>query len=756
MSHLESDVPDVRGELDLVGVLDVLLSYRWLILAVTLAFAILGTAYAFLAHPTYQADLMVQVEDSPDASAAKGLLGDVSSLFDVKSSAAAEAQILASRLVVSRAVDRLKSYIEVRPKRFPLIGDLVSRLSSGIRTPGLLGIGGYAWAQEGASVERFDVPRDFEGDKFWLTMERDGGWSLSGSDLDAPLRGKVGVESRFSTPAGRLTLLVTSFDAFAGTRFRLIRNSRTETIQNLQAGLDVQEKVKQSGVINATLNGDDADIVQRTLHEIGEQYVRQNIERKSADAAQSLSFLDVQMPQLKRQLEAAEDRYTEMRNRSQTVDLPEEAKLVLQQASESKTQLLLLQQKKDELSTRFNPAHPGIKAIDRQIAAMKVHQSGFETQIKRLPDMQQAVARLMLDVRVDTELYTALLNNAQQLQLVKAGKIGSVRLVDNAIVPEDPVKPKRPLVIGASLLLGLVAGIGVAFSRDLLFGGVSSPEEIERSTGLSVYATVPVTQSQRSLYRAIESRTRGAHLLARISPDDPAVESLRSFRTALRFSQVGSQAKVMLFTGAEPSAGKSFISVNLAAVLATAGKRVAIVDADLRRGYLNQYFGLGRESGLSELLSGERRLDETIRPDVVEDVDFISTGALPPNPGELLLSTRVPELIESLKSRYDYVLIDAPPVLAAADALLLAQYSDVVMLVARASQTRIADMRESVKRITHAELKTTGVVLNGVVPQLGGYGGKHGYYRYVQHDYGPRQNGSVRRLSEVLRRWGRG
>ena len=239
MSSTTGDRPETQDEIDLVAVIDTVVSNRWSILLVTAVFALLGAAWAFLSHPQYQADILVQVEESPDASAATGLLGNVSSLFDVKSSAAAEAQIITSRLVVARSVDALRLYIDASPKRFPLVGEFVSRFNQGVTRAGVAGIGGYAWGQENVDVARFDVPKPLEGDKFSLTLEAAGRYRLSGSGLEQPVSGQVGVESVFSTDSGPITLQVTAVDAQPGTGFTLVRNSRIDTINDLQNKLDV-------------------------------------------------------------------------------------------------------------------------------------------------------------------------------------------------------------------------------------------------------------------------------------------------------------------------------------------------------------------------------------------------------------------------------------------------------------------------------------------------------------------------------------
>jgi tyrosine-protein kinase Etk/Wzc len=755
MMSAHGDRPDNQTEFDVVALLDTIVSNRFLILFVTLSIVSVAAAWSFLAHPLYQADIMVQIEDSPGTNTPTSIVGDIGSLFDMKSSAAAETQILASRLVVSNTVDTLHLYVDATAKRFPVVGDFVSRFNRGTAKPGVFGVGGYAWGQEKIDVSQFDVPSDFEDDKFSLTVETGGRYRFSGADLDRPMDGQIGATSTFTTAYGPIVLTVDATNAQPGTRFTLIRHSRLKTINDLQSALDVQEKVKQSGVIIAKLTGGDPEALRRTLQEIGNQYARQNIERKSADAAQSLSFLHTQLPVLKTRLDAAEERYTAMRNASGTVDLPEEAKISLQQSAEAKTALLTLQQKRAELATRFGSAHPGMVAMDRQIAALRQQQDALDRSLARLPDLQQQTARLMLDVKVDTDLYTTLLNNAQQLELVKAGKVGSVRIVDTPVVPEEPVKPKRPMVIAAGALVGLVIGLVCAFVRDLLFSGVTTADEIERGIGLDVLASIPLSAAQGALNRHGSSGVSSPHLLAEKTPGDGAIESLRSLRTALHVSRFDGKPSVVLLTGAAPSAGKSFVAANLGALLATGGKRVLIIDGDMRRGHLEHYLGARAAPGLAELIAGG--LDEATAVQRLDHprLDFIAAGTPMLHPDELLMSDRVASLFDRFRMLYDYVLVDAPPMLACADAALLGRAASIVLLVAKAGETRIGDMRESVKRLEHAGVRASGVVLNGVAARTTRctYGSKYGSFRFTQYDYGaPVERGPRRAWFDALRR----
>jgi tyrosine-protein kinase Etk/Wzc len=730
-------------EFDFITLLDILLQNRWLIAGCAVVFMLIGGLYALIAKPIYSADISVQVEDSPDTSAAKSLVGDVSSLFEVKSTAAAEAQILGSRMVVTKAVENLLLYINAKPRYFPLIGEPIAKRNKQLSGPGLFGLGGFAWGNEKIVVKQFDVPPEIYDKEFHLISVKNNHFRISSSVLDEDLSGTVGKPLVFNTSAGPATLLVESIQARPGVRFVLSRSSELKTITDLQTALDIQEKVKQSGVVIASLQDRDPERVSRELNEIARQYIQQNIERKAADAAQSLEFLNGRLPALKRDLEESEQRYTALRNAKGTVDLTEEAKLSLGQAADAQTRMLELRQKRDELETRFNPSHPSIVALNEQIAALAAQASTYDQQVKRLPDIQQDVVRLMLDVKINTDLYVALLNSAQQLQLVKAGKVGNVRWVDHAAVPEIPTKPKKVLVVAIATVLGIFVGVGIAFLRDMLFRGVEDPSQIERFTGLNVYATIPFSQNQLTLARKLAEKGNSPSILSTTHPKDAAVESLRSFRTALQFAMLEARNNVVLLTGPAPGVGKSFVSTNFATILAAAGKRVLLIDGDMRKGYLQQYFGLERAGGLSEVISGSITLAQATHRHVVENLDFLSTGVLPPNPAELLLNERVPKLFQEASALYDIVIIDSPPVLVAADAPTIALNVGATFLVVRSGVTKVGEVTESAKRLGQVGVQVNGVLFNGIRSGIGryAYGSKYGSYRYAAYNYAPADRG---------------
>ena len=727
-----------EGEgINLVEYLDILVDNRWLIAIVTAAALFLGFAYAFFGKPMYEANVAVQVEDS--GNSAGSFLGDAaSSLLSVKTPAAGEIEIIKSRAILAQAVENTKLYISAQPRYAPVVGSWLSRRATDLSNPGFMGLSGYVTGTEKIVVPQFDVPADLEEQQFSLTVQADNRYELAHPGIETPLKGVIGTPLVANLPGGSLRLLVSSVSAKPGAQFRLIRFSKQLTLLSLQDGLKVVEKGKQSGVIDVSWKHPSPEKLTQLLNEIGRLYVRQNIERKAAEAEKTLGFLDTALPQFKKQLEQSEDLYNRYRNENGTVSLDDEAKNALTQTVDLQSRLLEAQQKRRELSARFTDKHPSIQTLDTQISAWKGEIASVDSRIRKMPLLQQNTVQMQRDIKVNTDLYVSLLNSSLQMRLAKEGKVGNVRLLDDAITPEEPVWPKRPLILALALLLGLMAGVAAAIARNSFFGGIRNPSEIEMHTGLSVYSSIPLSGAQRMIDRSIENRAPGLHILALQHSEDPAVESLRSLRTALQFAMLEAPNNRLLISGATPGVGKTFVSVNFAAITAASGKKVLLVDADLRKGRVNQFFSMSRSSGLSELIAGTLSLEKAIRPSVLPNLDVITTGVFPPNPAELLLSDSFSQLLEKLSPSYDLVIIDTAPVLVAADTASVAPLAGSLLLVARAEKTQLGELNESVRRLAHAGCTANGVILNAMDlsrRHAGSSSYKYGGYRYIHYKY---------------------
>ncbi len=744
---MNQSIPQLTGpgrmeekEVELASYLDVLWESRWLIATIAFVVTLIGVAYAFFTTPVYQANMLIHVEEEGQ-SKSENIVGDLQSMFDVKTSALAEMELLQSRLVVSRAIDNLRLYINAGPKRFPLVGSWLAEQNNQLSNPGLLGYGGYGWGAEKINVSIFNVPEPLQNREFVVTAEGNGDYRLTQTEQGIDLKARVGETAIFELANGTIEVRIDQLEGKPGAQFLMSRSSRLATIESIQNAMKIEELGgKQSGVIGASLRGSDPRMIHSVLNEISKEYVKQNAARKTEEAEKSLAYLNKQLPEIKSQLEQAEARYNAFRNSNGTIDLGEEAKLSLQQSSAAKLKKMELQQKKIELLARYTNDHPIVQGIDSQLKEINGQIAAMNEHIKSLPSVEQNLLRLQREVKVNTELYTDLLNTAQQLRLITVGKVSNVRLVDTPMLPEKPIKPNRPVVLALALLAGLFLGVVAAFLRKALLGGIDSPEEVEQVAGVPVFATIPHSKKQHELYQQANGKQQKVPLLANVSSTDVAVESLRNFRTALQFSLPKFKNNIVLITGATPGMGKSFVSANLAAIMAATGKKVLLIDADLRNGLLHLYFGFGRHDGLSDAIAGARRLDQVVHRGVIENMDFITTGTLPQHPSELLLRPNFGLFLKELSTGYDLVLIDAPPILAVADTMIIGAHVGAIYVMTRAGVTTPGEISESMKRLAQAGLEAKGVLFNDLKVRPGRYG--YGY-SYGRGYYGQRPPGNT-------------
>ena len=711
---------------------DILLDHKWLIAMTIVVMLILGLLYALLATPVYRANILVQIEDFTPES--RSTLNEASGLLDAKTPATGEIQVLSSRMVLDAAAEQTNIQVNARPRYLPLVGNWLSRRAKQLSEPGFLGLGGYVTGTERIRVARFNVPEALEDtDSFIVTNLGNGRYAVHHELLEAPLEGVVGQRLRHTLPEGPIEIEITELTGKPGADYTVDVASRFRAIERLQDKLQMNEQGRQSNVIGVSLEDTDRERLARVLNAIGEQYVRQNMERRSAEAERTLAFLDTQMPAFQRQLQSSEDAYARFRNKNGTVDFDEEAAVWLKKTSELQTALLELQQKRREMELTFTDQAPRMQLLNGQINAIQGELNALNGRVSSMPNVQRDAFRLERDMRVNSALYQSMRNNALQMRLVKEGKIGNVRLLDKAVVSRVPVKPRKTLVIAFALVLGALLGPALAIVRTRTKGGIRNPQEIEDLTGLGVYAVVPQSAEQSVLERRTD-RSATTSVLVDDSPRSHAVEALRTLRVGLKPALAEASNNLIFITGATPGIGKSFIARNFAALLAQSGKRVLLVNADFRKGEPHGEFGLPQAGGLSEMLRGKLIPELAIHSQVRPNLDVITTGQLPELATDMLESEAFIRALKSFSARYEYVVIDTAPVLVAADGAAVAPACGTVLLVARADQSQLGELNESVRRLTQAGATISGVLLNGMDLSRR-YNGSHGYrlgsYRYA-------------------------
>ncbi|MBR7198552.1 polysaccharide biosynthesis tyrosine autokinase [Pseudomonas sp. 14A] len=720
-----------QDSIDLLGIFGSLIDQKWLIGALTGAFMVTGVANAVLATPVYLANALVQVEPKKN-----DMLGfsDLNSMLGGQSPSVTEIGIIKSRAVIGKTVDDLRLDIDVTPNTFPLIGGFLSRRYRGDSetsvAPPRFGLNSYAWGGERLEFTRLQLPKDLLGKKLTLVAGEQQRFQLFDENDNLLAEGVAGEAFANDGVEGQIAQLA----ANPGTRFQVVRNPRIVTIQGYQDALDISEQGKESGIIRLALASSDAAEAVKILNKIASLYVEQNVRRTSAEAAQSLAFLQSQLPQVKRDLAKASDALNAYQTHGKTVNISLETQSVLGQSVALETRISELKMQQAELDRKFTKQHPAYRALMTQIGELTQQQKSLEGKVQDLPATQQELLNLTRDVEVASQIYTQLLNKSQELDIVRAGAVGNVRLIDTADVDlTNPIKPKKPLIVLIATLLGAFVGVALVLLRKSLSRGLEGPEGIEQ-LGLPVYASIPYSALQEEednkKGRARDGVDKPAYLLALRNPTDLSIESIRSLRTCLHFAGLDSTNNRIMISGPSPQVGKTFVSSNLAAVMALSGQRVVLIDADMRKGHLHKTLNTPISNGLSDLLVKRCTLEQAINKVEVDNLHFISRGQVPPNPSELLMHANFRELLAELSERYDLVIIDTPPLLAVTDAAIVGREAGISLIVTRFGVNPAKEIELTIRRFAQNGIELKGAVFNGVEKRAASYYGGTGYYNY--------------------------
>ncbi|MEB6564884.1 polysaccharide biosynthesis tyrosine autokinase [Acinetobacter towneri] len=719
-----SQTTNTEDTIDLKELFFSLIAQWKLIILCVLLSVVCALLYLRTTPDTYAVDALVQVEDSKGASAA--LLGDLSNMIEQKSPAQAEIEILKSRLVLGNVIDHLNLNIRVSGTEDSFWNRLLAKheYDSEYSAQSVL----FKDNQKSFDIRQFDIPQYFQ-DKNLILKFSQGKYSLTDEETEevifsAPLNQTSQLQSEF----GVWKVAIFSQDSFNAT-YNIQKQSLPAAMKTLTEKYSVAERGKLTGVLGLSFQGQDKQHITQVLNAILAAYSRQNIERRSAETAQTLKFLEDQLPELKQQLDMAEREFNRFRQQFNTVDVTKESELYLTQSITLETQKAQLEQQVAEAAAKYTNEHPVMQQMNAQLGAINKRIAELDGTLKRLPELQRQYLQLFREVEVKQQLYTGLLNSYQQLRIAKAGEIGNVRIVDTAVEPIEPIKPKKLQILILSIFLGGFLGTLLALLRNMLRSGIKDSNQIENELDLPVYATVPRSPVQESRIKILKKK-KNIPILAVKNSDDIAIESLRSMRTAIHFALSSAKNNIIMISGPAPELGKSFISTNLATILAQSDKRVLLIDADLRRGYMHKYFNYDAQPGLAEYLNGQHELGSIVRSSEVENLSIISRGKSPSNPSELLSTQKFADMLTHLSSQFDHILIDTPPILAVTDGIIISQYAGVNLVVARYATTQMKELELTVNRFEQAGVKVNGFILNDIQREAGGYG--YGYnYAYA-------------------------
>lgn len=542
--------------------------------------------------------------------------------------------------------------------------------------------------------------------------------------------------------------------------------------------LSVSQISELSSIVKVSIDDNISLRARDLLNSLFKSYLEQEIERKSEVANLSLDFIDNQLDEINKKLKTSESDLESYKESNDVISLSDKAKTVSAQLVEyeSKIQELDIEEnilnnlyqyisnnqnlvglsvgsisfadpalsilikslhehasQKEALLLDYTELHPEVKKFSQTIATLRrqiiaslknnlkqLEQrkksindliNKYQKSIETLPKQERDLTRLTRYFNVNEKVYSFLLEKRAETAILKSSTISNGRILDEALNFSTPIKPKRVLIVLVGLILGIIVGLAYAFLKEFFNNTIKNTEEIEKYSSIPIYGVIPFNKNKKTI--------------------NIFLEAFRSIRTNLQFLPQNESSRIISVTSSVSGEGKTTIIAKLGEIISQTNKKVIILDLDLRKASVHKEFDLPNNIGMSNYLTGQNSLLEVIKKTNNDFIDIITTGPLPPNPSELILTEEMKNVLLELKKNYDYILIDTPPVGLVTDALILMNYSDITFTIVRANYTRkefIKNLDRLSKEHSHNHV---GMILNGVE-----IGDKYGYGYGVSYGYG--------------------
>ena len=683
--------PNTDDQIDLKELFFSLIE-QWKIIVLCIFLSLVcALLYVQTTNKQYQTDALIQIKSTKGNSLA-GLSSEMMAMASLAGISGAgggantqtEIELLKSRTILGQAIQNLHLDLQIQIQR-----GFFSNLLSAENYLSTYSAQGVLLTNKLQRIyfSKFEIPQAYENKRLSIVLKQ-GQYKIYDQKTEQLLvQGQL--NQIFSKNGWKLHIIGSSQ---LEQEFLVQKNSLPVAMSNILKHFNAQEKGKGTGIVELTYEGENKTNIPEILNTVLSIYKQQDIARSATDKDQQVRFLEKQLPELKADLNASENQFNQFREKYGTIDVKEESELYLKQTMLLETSRIELQQKQAELSAQYTNEHPAMTAINAQLATINNKINELNAKIKQLPEIQRQYLQYYRDVEIKTQLYTSLLGTYQSLNVAKAGELGKVSIVDYAVEPFKPIKPRKLIILLLSIFVGGFIGVLIALLRSMSKTGVKHPEEIEQATGIKTYAELTLIRKK----------------------EDTLLLSLETLIPTLRYQLKQKQHNITLLSSVSPDKNQAEIVKNLAILLSQSGRKVLLIDADLYQGQLAQSFNVTTQTGLINYLRDQAQFEQLITQTNHVNLSLIARGQ---NSNDISLSAyqeRIAQLMQQVKTQYDYVILNTTPMLANSDSLNFAQHTGFNLAIVQYGKTQLKEIEKAKSYFENAGISIDGVIFDQI------------------------------------------
>lgn len=768
----KSSFDDYEEEISIRQITQTMLRHKWVIVASTILVTLAAVFYSYFMPPSYSSKILIKLESGKNAmQQGQEFINEAMGKGEVNMDD--EIAILETRHLLDKAIDRL---------------DLKTRYfgKEGYKTIEYYKNSPFVLTIRNLNPILLNVPFQIipaDNDHFRLLLE-DSVMQESADQLPLPYDEEFAYGDRIETPWFDLTVQKIFLDPEKTYSFMVMSDDKMYKF--VSEGLSIQAKSDMGNILELTFQDNNQLRPKEILDSIAATYIQESLDLKSRNAKEKLDFLDKQLMEMSAKLNVSAQKLDAYKKSHTITDLGEKASMASKKISDFESELFELNTQKSitenilnyinenkdqssinistnqideggleqiieslneaneelvELNAEYTSFHPDVikqkrevdtitktltrtlqsnlRNIDKRIHKVEETIDQKNEAMRQLPEKERQLSTLSRDFMVIEKLYSILLEKRAEATVVESSKVLDIRVIEPATMEEQPFRSHGSLFVLVGVIIGLIIGIILSFLLEMLDDTVKDIEDIEKRTKIPVYGVLPQRDEKHK-------------------DDDFAFnEGMMVISNNIEFMKSEEETKLITITSSVASEGKSTILSELAKNFASNGRKVIILDMDLRKASLHDKLSIDNEVGMSDLLTGKKSLGEVTQSTRYENLDVITSGKLPKNPMRLILSHELKNVTDGLLLQYDYVLIDAPPVGLVADAMALMRMADLTLIALKANYSK-KEFIDDINRFVKDESITPGIVLNGVKEQGHyGYGYGKGYgKRYGGNYYG--------------------